>query len=334
MEIIEVEKNKILLLKEPSNLVTVIKENLNIVATPGLRGIDGKSAYEVAKGEGFTGTESEWLATLVGPKGDQGIQGEVGPKGDQGIQGEVGPKGDQGIQGEVGPKGDQGIQGIQGEVGPKGDQGIQGETGPKGDQGIQGIQGEVGPKGDQGIQGIQGIQGEVGPKGDQGEVGPKGDQGIQGEVGPKGIQGIQGEVGPKGDQGEVGPQGIQGLEGESAYLVAVGNGFVGTEAEWLASLVGPEGPAGSGVEDYKLVRSNPDSDQIFQLIEYYKKNTDGDYYLYRKSTLNMGEGEGPKYIGRTLKYYDELGEETKTLYITFSYDSNGQLVGESEQQDR
>lgn len=32
--------------------------------------------------------------------------------------------------------------------------------------------------------------------------------------------------------------------GPSAYEVAVENGFVGTEAEWLASLIGPEGPEG------------------------------------------------------------------------------------------
>ena len=35
-----------------------------------------------------------------------------------------------------------------------------------------------------------------------------------------------------------------GPEGKSAYRVAVDNGFVGTEQEWLASLVGPEGPRG------------------------------------------------------------------------------------------
>lgn len=41
-----------------------------------------------------------------------------------------------------------------------------------------------------------------------------------------------------GGGGEPGP------EGDSAYEVAVANGFVGTEAEWLDSLVGPEGPQG------------------------------------------------------------------------------------------
>lgn len=44
--------------------------------------------------------------------------------------------------------------------------------------------------------------------------------------------GTQVNRGPKGDPGE------------SAYEVAVANGFVGTEADWLASLVGPQGPQG------------------------------------------------------------------------------------------
>lgn len=35
-----------------------------------------------------------------------------------------------------------------------------------------------------------------------------------------------------------------GPAGLSAYEVAVKNGFVGTEQEWLDSLVGPEGPEG------------------------------------------------------------------------------------------
>lgn len=37
------------------------------------------------------------------------------------------------------------------------------------------------------------------------------------------------------------PQGLPGMRGKSAYQVAVDNGFVGTESQWLASLVGPDG---------------------------------------------------------------------------------------------
>lgn len=121
-------------------------------------------------------------------------------------------------------KGDKGDKGDTGEQGPTGPQGIQGETGPQGIQGIQGIQGEVGP---QGIQGIQGEQGPIGPQG------VKGDQGEQGPVGPIGPQGIQGEIGLRGDPGF------------SAYQIAVGRGYVGTEADWLLSLKGDTGATGA-----------------------------------------------------------------------------------------
>lgn len=42
----------------------------------------------------------------------------------------------------------------------------------------------------------------------------------------------------------IGPAGADGINGMSAYQIAVANGFVGTEAEWLDSLVGPQGLPG------------------------------------------------------------------------------------------
>jgi hypothetical protein len=59
--------------------------------------------------------------------------------------------------------------------------------------------------------------------------------------GVRGLTGPQGEPGPEGEPGDTGPQGEVGL---SAYEVALDNGFEGTEAEWLASLVGPQGAKG------------------------------------------------------------------------------------------
>lgn len=44
--------------------------------------------------------------------------------------------------------------------------------------------------------------------------------------------------------GPPGSPGATGAEGDSAYQVAVEDGFVGTEAQWLASLVGPQGEPG------------------------------------------------------------------------------------------
>ena len=80
----------------------------------GLRGEPGLSAYTVAVENGFTGTESQWLASLIGP---QGATGAVGPQGEQGPQGIQGVKGDTGA---TGPTGDTGPQGPQGEQGPAG----------------------------------------------------------------------------------------------------------------------------------------------------------------------------------------------------------------------
>ena len=74
--------------------------------------------------------------------------------------------------------------------------------------------------------------------------GLKGETGLTGATGPQGPQGIQGSQGPQGPQGVQGTAGADGTDGESAYQIAVDNGFVGTEQEWLASLVGPQGPAG------------------------------------------------------------------------------------------
>jgi len=48
-----------------------------------------------------------------------------------------------------------------------------------------------------------------------------------------------------------GPEGDEGL---SAYEVAVANGFVGNEATWLASLVGPPGDGGSGTASNTFIQ--------------------------------------------------------------------------------
>lgn len=54
-----------------------------------------------------------------------------------------------------------------------------------------------------------------------------------------------GVPGPQGQSGATGPDStVPGPQGDSAYEVAVINGYVGTEVDWLASLVGPMGPQG------------------------------------------------------------------------------------------
>lgn len=55
-----------------------IEDNVISVVGGGSGGADGKSAYEIALEHGFIGSEDEWLASLKGEKGEQGIQGEKG----------------------------------------------------------------------------------------------------------------------------------------------------------------------------------------------------------------------------------------------------------------
>lgn len=71
-------------------------------------GYDGKSAYELARANGFEGTEAEWLESLRGKDGRDGVDGKEGP---QGIPGESGKDGAAGPQGEPGKDGVDGKDG-------------------------------------------------------------------------------------------------------------------------------------------------------------------------------------------------------------------------------
>lgn len=130
---------------------------------------------------------------------------------------------------------------IPGPPGPKGDKGDKGDTGPRGPEGPEGPQGERGPEGPEGPEGPRGLQGEPGADGEQG---PRGLPGVDGADGADGEQGPPGEKGEPGEPGQDGAPGLPGDDGLSAYEVAVENGFVGSEQDWLDSLVGPEGPEG------------------------------------------------------------------------------------------
>ena len=68
----------------------------------GRDGADGKSAYLLAVEHGYSGSESEWLTSLKGEKGDAGQPGERGENGDPGEQGIPGEKGDTGADGKDG----------------------------------------------------------------------------------------------------------------------------------------------------------------------------------------------------------------------------------------
>lgn len=55
-----------------------------------VRGKEGKSAYEVAVKNGFSGTEVEWLASLKGEKGDAFVYSDFTPEQLAALKGEKG----------------------------------------------------------------------------------------------------------------------------------------------------------------------------------------------------------------------------------------------------
>ncbi|WP_235570160.1 hypothetical protein [Bacillus amyloliquefaciens] len=62
--------------------------------------VTGKSAYEIAVDNGFSGTVEEWLASLKGEKGNTGATGAKGDKGDTGATGAKGATGAAGKDGK------------------------------------------------------------------------------------------------------------------------------------------------------------------------------------------------------------------------------------------
>lgn len=69
---------------------------------PGADGADGESAYDIAVDNGFSGTETEWLASLVGPAGADGAPGADGEDGAPGEPGTPGADGADGADGAPG----------------------------------------------------------------------------------------------------------------------------------------------------------------------------------------------------------------------------------------
>lgn len=103
----------------------------------GLDGLDGASAYEIAKAMGFAGTATEWLASLQGPPGRDGQSVPVeavramveeafsrierplnGTDGHDGLNGNDGAPGERGLPGERGERGERGMEGAAAELPP------------------------------------------------------------------------------------------------------------------------------------------------------------------------------------------------------------------------
>lgn len=166
----------------------------------------GFSAYELWLSQGNSGTLTEFLAALVGEKGQDGYVGADGINGSPGLPGEPGKSAyqlwlDQGNTGTpdeflnslVGAAGMTGLNGLSAyqlwiQVGHSGTvqeflDSLAGEPGPTGAPGIC-TNGEIGPMGPAGPAGPIGPSGSPGTAGAPGAPGATGAQGIQGPIGP------------------------------------------------------------------------------------------------------------------------------------------------------
>lgn len=131
----------------------------------GPKGDPGESAYQIWLDDGNTGTEADFLASLKGEKGDQGLPGEKGDPGDAGPQGEKGNTGDPGTPGA------DGNTVLYGAGAPAAGTGVDGNFyidttthtvyGPKAGSWPAGTS-LIGPKGDQGTPGTDGNDGAAG----------------------------------------------------------------------------------------------------------------------------------------------------------------------------
>ncbi len=146
----------------------------------------GKSAYEIAKENGFDGTEAEWLLSLKGKPGENGLPGVNGEDGETPYVGDNGNwyigendtgKPSRGAKGEPGADGVTPTFGIESvETGEPGTDAEVTMTGDAPNHGLRFVipRGNKGAKGDIGSPGAKGDKGEPGAKGDKGDKGSPG----------------------------------------------------------------------------------------------------------------------------------------------------------------
>ncbi|MFN6316131.1 MAG: hypothetical protein ACK4VJ_05715 [Rhodoluna sp.] len=119
----------------------------------------------------------------------------------------------------------------------------------------------IGEKGENGYTGSTGFNGPAGQDGSDGSDGANGasayqlwldagnggtpEEFLESLIGPAGIDGTDGTDGTNGTNGINGTNGVDGAAGLSAYELWVAQGNPGTEADFLASLVGADGSNGT-----------------------------------------------------------------------------------------
>lgn len=242
---------------------------------PGADGKQGLSAYDLWIALGNTGTEQDFLDSLVGVQGKTGLNGRAvvynGTDGLTGPKGETGAVGADGKPGEAGKSAyqlwlDQGNTGtsddflasLLGADGAAGADGVAGADGAPGVDGLNGLSayelwlanGNEGTEQDffdslAGVPGTPGVDGTNGLDGisayqiwlNSGQTGTEGEF-LASLVGPAGVDGAPGVC-------TVGDTGATGATGASAYEVWLAQGNVGSEAVFIESLKGETGATGA-----------------------------------------------------------------------------------------
>ena len=157
-----------------------------------------------------------------------------------------------------------------------------------------------------------------------GEKGDKGDPFRYEDFTPEQLASLKGDKGDKGTDGKDGADGytpvkdidyFDGVNGKSAYQIAVDNGFIGTEAEWLASLRGADGK--DGVQ--------PDWNQNDETAQDYVKNRPFytslvEIVLVEESTLSFVEDGGLYSTEFPSTFEATVGETYKVYWDGTAYE--------------
>lgn len=207
------------------------------VGPTGATGLSGQSAYELWLALGNTGTEQEFLDSLVGAPGKDG---HVGSDGFSVISSDIGTDGTDGASayqlwldaGNVGTEAEF-LASLQGAAGADGADGLDGENGTAGLSAFE-LWSVVYPGGTL-TDFIDFIEGKIGAQGEPGMC-------TVGDIGPTGPQGLPGEPGAQGEQGPIGPAGPAGANGADGEDGADGTSGLGDSGSfWDDTVQGSDG---------------------------------------------------------------------------------------------
>lgn len=267
----------------------------------------GKSAYELAVENGYTGNEQLWLKSLIGPSGKDGKTGKSAY--------EVAVE--NGYTGTVTDF----LNSLKGAAGKDGTNGKDGASAY--DLAVKnGFLGTL----------TNWLDSLHGRDGNDGKDGAAGKSAYEIAV-EKGFEGTEQEF-LNSLKGADGIDGKDGEDGQSAYGLAVASGFRGTEQQWLDSLVGMVGDQGpQGLDAYEVAVNEGYEGTREQWLENIRgiqgeTGVDG-YSAYDIATQNGFEGTETEWLESLIGPRGERGKSAYEIAV-----ENGFEGTESEWIDR